>query len=135
MRLPDEIAAAAEAGDAAAVARWLDGDAARMPVRIDAREGQAKETLLMIASIEGHELLVTLLIGRGAALDLHDSDGRTALMGAALYGRLAVVDQLLLAGSQADLKDANSWTARRRAEAKGHDAIAQLLRRGSRGRG
>ena len=61
--LPTSIAKAAANGDEAAVAAWLDGGG-----HVDAREAEFQGTLLMIACVNGFELLelLELLLARGA---------------------------------------------------------------------
>jgi len=83
----DEVVAAAERGDEAAVLAWLDGGG-----RVDAtyeRGDVSGITLLMGAAYDGHERLVDLLLRHGAEVNQKDSDGRTALMDAATMGRWA----------------------------------------------
>ena len=87
---------AAEAGDAAAVAKLLSAGAA-----VDAPIDGA--TALMVAAWGGHAGATEKLIAAGANVDAaRASDGATALMLAASSGELLVVKLLLAAGADAD---------------------------------
>ena len=63
--LPEAVVGAAALGKIEEVTSWLDGGG-----HVDARGGETQLTLLMIASTNGHERLVVLLLARGAAVNL-----------------------------------------------------------------
>ena len=129
MVLPDtiidtiETGKAAGRGDEAVVLAWLDGGG-----HVDARHSEMQGTLLMTASVMGHERLVIRLLGKGAAVDLQNTGGSTALLGAAHQGQLSTLRRLLRAGARTDLKPKGGFTALQCAEYKGHADVAQLLR-------
>jgi ankyrin repeat protein len=123
--LPEAIwRAAAEKGNAHAVAAWLDEGGG-----VDARCAEhGSATLLMTAACAGQEAMVRMLLQRGASVNLQNSDGVTALMGAAFKGHTTVVQALLDAKSDASLQTNNGNTALMCAEHSMHTATAQLLR-------
>lgn len=109
--------------------RWWHGsslDGAQGPV--NAQRVTDLTTMLMLASSQGNEPLVKLLLAHGAALDVQNDAGFTALMFAAVEGRLAVVRRLLRAAALTDLHNEDCNTALQLAKAKRHTAVAQLLR-------
>ena len=77
----------------------------------------------------GHLDVVKLLLARGASVDLHNSVGGTALMLAAENGNLSAVWALLRAGADPEARNEHNVTALQHAQAMGHTATAQLLRR------
>ena len=118
------VVLAAEKCDTQAVVAWLDEGGG-----VDAR---CKElfggTLLMKAAEEGQEVIVRVLLQRGASVNQQDNYGGTALMAAALHGHLAIVQALLDAKADASLQATNGRTALMGAEHAKRTAIAQLLR-------
>ena len=121
--LDERVQAALAALDLPAVEAWLDGKG-----HVDARHAEHRGTMLMDASIKGHEQLVELLLGRGASPDLQDHMGLTALMGAAVQGHVGIAKRLLAAGARTDLKDQLDATAMDYTGFTGQTAVAQLLR-------
>ena len=106
MKLPLRIILEAGEGNNEVVAAWLDGGRRRVDATYDLPDGSSRgRTLLMHASANGHERLVEMLLQRGAALDLQDSDGDTALMSATFCGHPAIVRRLLRAGASTGLRD------------------------------
>ena len=94
--------AAVEEGNAQAVVAWLDKGGG-----VDARcAGYEGETLLMAAALGGQEVLMRMLLQRGAGVNLQASFGGTALMGAARLGRTATVQALLDASGRVALRAA-----------------------------
>ena len=91
MGLPADLSAAANQGNAQAVAAWLDEGGG-----VDARcAEQDGGTLLDAAAFGGQEAMVRMLLQRGASVNLQDSNGLTALMASAVHGHTAVVQVLL----------------------------------------
>ncbi len=134
MLLPRGIFSAALSGNWHAVLAWLDGDAGR----IDARDSEHGDTLLTAAALYGDEWLTSLLLQRGASVDLREAGGDTALMRAAHGGHAGVCGQLLLARARLDLVDAEGDTplelVRRYDTSAGvastrHAAVVELLTR------
>lgn len=87
------------------------------------------ETTLFWASSQGHVELVTVLLERGASLQLPSTPtGWLPLHGATAKGRDAVVRALLDYGADANARSTvGDWTALHLACEHGHAAIAELL--------
>ena len=111
------LSAAAEGGHLAVVEALLQCGAKA--------SGKSGGAAVRLASLEGHGDMVRLLAGRGAPLELTNGSGDTALSYAAREGHVEVVRALLELGAKTGW-----WSGRRaRREAKGNDAIMQLLSR------
>ena len=94
------IMGAATRGDAAMIETWLNGGG-----QVNAPFGEHGITLLMRASMYGHQRLVDMLLQRRADVNLQDRTGAaTALMHAATQGHESVVSKLLKAGARTDLR-------------------------------
>ena len=101
---------------------------------VDARCAELKGmTLLIVATAEGQEAMVRMLLRRGASVNLQDSNGGTALMGAAARGHTTIVQALLDAKADASLQTGSGSTALWMAEDYKHTAAAQLLRQHAKG--
>ena len=88
-------------------------------------------TALMVAADFGHLPTLLLLLQHSANPDLQSNSGTTALMLAARRGNKgneACVKALLRAKANTELLDEDGDTALQWAEAKGHTAIAELIR-------
>ena len=86
-------------------------------------------TALMGAAHQGHLPFLLFLLQHSANPDLQIPDhGGTALMMAASKGQEACVQALLQAKANTELLDVNGRAALHHAEAKGHTAIAELIR-------
>jgi len=122
---------AAERGDVAEVASWLDRgahvDAAFQPAIGDA----GGITMLMIASMRGHVALVDFLLEHGASVDLQNKHGTTALAGAAAEGHDTIVRRLRRAGARTELVDSVGTTAHDWAKRGSHAECVQALTEGS----
>lgn len=75
----------------------------------------AGNTPLQVASLNGHENIVELLIGAGCNLDCRNSDKETPLLDAVENGHLGVVKLLLKAGVNP-----------RKADAEGHEPLEKV---------
>eukprot|EP00731_Ephydatia_muelleri_P006528 Em0003g776a len=84
-------------------------------------------TALMIASREGRDECVKLLLDKGASAHLFDKYGYTALMMASREGRVKCVKLLLDKGASADLSDKDGKTALMIASREGRDECVKLL--------
>ncbi len=88
-------------------------------------------TALMLASKNGHEAVVALLLNEGAkeGINKSDDDGETALMLASLGGHEAVVALLLNEGAKEGINQSNKYggTALTYASLFGREAIVALL--------
>ena len=124
MKLAKAMLGAARAGDAQAVAAWLDEGGG-----VDARCAELNDvTLLMAAGLAGQEAIVRMLLQRGASVNLQDSLGFTALMHAAARDHATIVQVLLDAKADASLQSKSGYTALMMAEQGKHIAAAHLLR-------
>ncbi len=84
--------------------------------------------VLFHAAIRGHTDVAELLLEYGA--DVNDGDGgNTALHGAAAFGRREMVRWLIDRGAKVTALDYARKTPLRLAVEKGHDEVADLLRR------
>jgi ankyrin repeat protein len=91
--------------------------------------GKRGGVAVRLASVGGHPKVVRLLAGRGAPLELTEVNGDTALSFAAREGHVEVVRALLELGV-----NAGWWSGKQaRCEAKGNNAITQLLVNGHSG--
>ncbi|HEX8502169.1 MAG TPA: ankyrin repeat domain-containing protein [Pyrinomonadaceae bacterium] len=114
---------AAEAGDAAAVARLL---AAGAPA--DARLAHGGETPLMRAAARGHEGVACVLLDAGADVSAQRADGFSPLILAVFFGHYAVVRLLVERGADAGARTGLGTTAARWAASRGFGEMADLLR-------
>jgi ankyrin repeat protein len=84
-------------------------------------------TDLILGSFLGHELLVKLLLEKGAKLETQGEDGRTPLSWAVGQGHEAVVKLLLEKGAKLEAQDSDSRTPLSWAVGRGHEAVVKLL--------
>ena len=122
--LPEAMFLAAHRGDAQAVTAWLD-EGSDVDACCTEHTGS---TLLMVAANREQEVMVRMLLQRGASVNLQDITGGTALMGAAAVGHTTIVQALLDAKADASLQTIDGSTALMAAERFKHTTIAQLLR-------
>ena len=102
--LPMHVASSTVAGDTKAVAAWLDAGGDVNAARDSPGGDVQRVTCLIVASMQGHEKMVDLLISRGARLDHQSSDGATPLLCAAEHGRGNIVKKLLEAGANPNIR-------------------------------
>jgi hypothetical protein len=114
---------AAEAGDAAEVARVLASGASA-----DERRTHGGETPLMRAAARGHETVVRALLDAGADACARRADGFTPLILAVFFGHEGVVRMLVERGADASARTGLGTTAARWAEARGFASMAEVLR-------
>lgn len=114
---------AAEAGDAAEVARLLASGASA-----DERRAPGGETPLMRAAARGHETVVRILLDAGADARARRADGFTPLILAVFFGHEGVVRLLVERGADASARTSLGTTAARWAEARGFASMADVLR-------
>jgi hypothetical protein len=83
---------------------------------------------LIRAASYGREKIVTMLLDRGAKIDMKDNvKGYTALMGAARYGKLEAVKILISRGAKLDMKSNKRDTALTWASDSAHAAVVEQL--------
>lgn len=94
---------------------------------IDATKGKFKTTVLMEAAVRGNVEVMTMLLDKGADVNISDEDGWTALMGATVQGHLEPVKLLLEHGADVNAKNGNDDTALVMAIGLKHEEIAEVL--------
>lgn len=95
-------------------------------VSIEATDGNAN-SLLQIASANGHEGIVRLLLKRGAALDIPNLYGWTALMQACRQGHENVVQLLLKNKADVNIKTTMGISALTVGVMGGNSKVVELL--------
>ncbi|KAI1330558.1 ankyrin repeat-containing domain protein [Xylariaceae sp. FL0255] len=81
----------------------------------------------MVASNEGYEATVSLLLDHGATFEARDKEGRTTLFMASWQGHDAVVNLLLGYGANFRASAENGWTALSAASSIGQQVAVNLL--------
>lgn len=109
---------AARQGDSGTLARYLD---AGVPFALTNTAG---DSLLMLASYNGHPAIVRDLLARGADADQVNDRGQTPLAGAVFKGHTEVVRLLVDAGAD---PDGGTPSARAAAEMFGRTELVELL--------
>lgn len=84
-------------------------------------------SLLMLASYNGHVLLVPQLIRYGADVNSRDNSGSTILMGVAFKGHEEIARLLLDAGADLQARNNSHQTAMMYAEAFGRENMVRLF--------
>ena len=127
--LPAESSAllrAAHDGDAAEVARLIDGGA-------DPNEtGRDGVSALHLAAAEGHLEVARELLRRGAFVDSMEYDGDTPLINASAYGRVEIVRLLLEHGADPGVVSSRGYTAAQLARRARHPEIVKLVKQAER---
>jgi hypothetical protein len=96
--------------------------------KIDARLKQDGGTPLHVAATNGRELIVALLLAKGASANAPDDNGWTPLHRAAIDGNRKVAELLLAKGANVHAWSITSVTPIDQATGQGHAAFAKLLR-------
>jgi len=125
----DALREAALSGDLQEVKKLL---ASGIPADVADPDGR---TPLMLSAFNGHSSIVLELIGRDAAVDQKDLEGRTvdsgehftSLMHAAAEGHLEVVKLLVEYGADPALRDVDNDSAESFALQAGHKAVVDYL--------
>lgn len=112
------ILAAAAQGEVALVERFLAAGAELNP------KGW---TPLHYASYGNHKALVSLLIHKGAEIELRAPNGYTAAMLAAISGRTEALKELLMAGADRTAKDVDGTSIAAIARTRGFEDAARML--------
>ena len=102
---------------------WFD----KLKRRIDLNQrDDSGKTALIWAVQRRHEVMVRLLLEKGADVKARDKKGQTALREAALNGHVAVVRLLLERRANIEAKDKDGRTALIVAALNGHEAVVRL---------
>ena len=84
-------------------------------------------TALMVASKNGHQQVVELLLNEKADLNIQNNDGMTALMLASKNGHQQVVELLLNEKADPNIQNNDGRTALMLASGNGHQQVVELL--------
>lgn len=104
----------------------------KMAVDLDYTEPPYFRTAMWEAAWKNHELIVKLLVEKGAQVNFADYEGRTALHEACYYGHMGVAEYLLEKGATIDVEDNYGQTPLFRAVQGGrHDIVSMLVDRGA----
>lgn len=90
-------------------------------------QNDRRESLLYIASAQGNLSAATMLLGRGATLDLQGGSQGTALQVASYIGQEAIVRLLLDHGANIDAQAGHLGNALQAAAYTGEEAIVRML--------
>ena len=118
---PEEFLKAIEAGDSTAVSRFLS-----IGADLNIRDERGWPPLMM-ASSNGHEEIVRLLIQGGADIQAKDHAGYNSLHWAAFNGHSNVVKLLLEHHSDPNSRSNFGWTPLMQAATRGHRATVKQL--------
>lgn len=113
-----------EAGNLGEVEKLLDSG-----VNINFKRPGDRGTALIIASTKSHLDVVTILVSRGADVNLSNQSGWTPLMAAASTGSHPIATFLLEKGADPNAKHIYGWTALKLASQKGKEDIVRLLKK------
>lgn len=94
---------------------------------VDARDLQNGRTLLIWATLGGHNDVVDLLLRKRANLHSKDLRNRTALLHAAADGHEAIAERLITAGAKIEAIDDSGYTALMLAAISGSSSVVQML--------
>lgn len=109
------------------VEKMLEADRELKTININWQNFDSKSTPLLIASANGHERVVEILLEQGADVTLRDERECTALHHAAQSGHAAIVDSLIKAGCDLNARDKNEWTPLMNACYWAHQEAALVL--------
>jgi ankyrin repeat protein len=98
-------------------------------IGVDPNVGRENDnrTALIVASYNGYDDIVAILLKIGALVNRADADGKTALMLASKKGYYKVVKLLLENGAIVDLADEEGWTALMYASLNGQEEVSKIL--------
>lgn len=112
---------------------WVRGTSCRAKMKIalikdvDRRDPATEQTMLHMASSNGHAEIVSDLLAAGADKDAQDLNGRTPLYHAVAARHPEIVRSLIAAGADTDVKDHNGWTALHWASSEGRAQMVRTL--------
>ena len=83
----------------------------------------------VVVAVDRQIRCVRLLVANGARINERNDEGNTALMTAAWFGNRDAVEELLRLGADPGLRNASHETAAARASVRGHEELANLLKK------
>lgn len=114
------------------VEKMLEADKELKTININWQNFESKCTPLLIASANGHEKIVEILLKNDVDIKMRDERDSTALHHAAQSGHANIVDMLIKAGCDINALDKNRWTPLMNAcYWANEDAVVQLLEAGA----
>lgn len=114
------------------VEKMLEADKQLKTININWQNYESKCTPLLIASANGHDEIVEILISNNAEVTIKDEREATALHHAAQSGHLNIIEKLLKAGCDINACDKNKWTPLMNAcYWANEDAVLVLLKAGA----
>lgn len=118
----DDLLHAAYYGNTLKVKTLLDRG-----IAVNFQDKDSGTSALQTASQRGRKDIVTLLLGRGAKVNLQNKKGDTALMAAAFNGHVDIVKILVLAGAEVNHKNPADETALSLGREMERKKVIQLL--------
>ena len=116
------LLSAAKAGQDAAVKQLLDRGAS-----IESTSGEVWSSPLGIATMNGHEKVVEILLNKGAKVDVKDNYDQTPLYWAFSRRNETIAKLLLNSGAKVNVGDRHGWTLLMWAALDGDEASCKLL--------
>ncbi|CAF0730976.1 unnamed protein product [Didymodactylos carnosus] len=119
-------------GKAHLVEKMLENDRVYHTINIDWLSFETQSTPLLIASANGHDLVVEILLRNNAKIEVKDSRDASPLHHAAQRGYTEIAKKLIKAGSEINARDKLGWTPLMKACYWAHpDIILTLLEAGT----
>ncbi|CAF0738705.1 unnamed protein product [Didymodactylos carnosus] len=119
-------------GKAHLVEKMLENDRVYHTINIDWLSFESQSTPLLIASANGHDLVVDVLLRNNAKIEVKDSRDASPLHHAAQRGYTEIAKKLIKAGSEINARDKLGWTPLMKACYWAHpDIILTLLEAGT----
>ncbi len=120
----DELLSYAEVGNLEGVKRIISDPNSQNILNLANFQGN---TALMLASREGHEDIVLLLLSQNVNVNLTSASGKTALIYATQSGYINIVSYLIARNAYIDTQVNNGTTALLQAAGKGYESIVRML--------
>lgn len=92
------------------IEKMLEADKQLKTININWQNYESKCTPLLIASANGHDKIVEILINNNADVKIKDEREATALHHAAQSGHIAIIEMLIKAECDINAVDKNKWT-------------------------
>jgi ankyrin repeat protein len=120
----DELLSYSEVGNLEGTKRILLDRNSREILNLADHQGN---TALMLATREGHEDIVLLLLSQNVNINLTSASGRTALIYASDAGYINIVSYLLAKNADVNVQVNNGTTALLQASGRGYESIVMML--------